>query len=127
MHGVANILVDGVPRWDSSTIAHILRKLRPDIDWQDQRLRKAGSDRQSWPPVRRMVSGWLDYDRLRVWWLVVAHVSQLDSLPTVYGVEGLRGFEGVGIDRVCRVGLRVRRYSGINVPRNSLLYSNSIG
>ena len=44
MRGVANVLADGVSRWDRSTIAHNLRSLRPDIDWQEQRLGKAGED-----------------------------------------------------------------------------------
>ena len=44
VRGVANVLADGVSRWDRSTIAHNLRSLRPDIDWQEQRLGKAGED-----------------------------------------------------------------------------------
>ena len=44
VRGVTNVLADGVSRWDRSTIAHNLRSLRPDIDWQEQRLCKAGAD-----------------------------------------------------------------------------------
>ena len=44
MRGVVHVLVDGVSRWDRSTIAPDLRALRSDIDWQEQRLDKAGAD-----------------------------------------------------------------------------------
>ena len=44
VRGVANVLADGVSRWDRSTIAPNLCALRPDIDWQEQRLGKAGAD-----------------------------------------------------------------------------------
>ena len=57
----------------------------------------------------------------------MAYVSQVDSLSAIYGVERLGGFEGVGIDRGCHVVLGVRRSSRIKLPRNSQLYSISIG
>ena len=44
VRGVANVLADGVSCWDRFTIAPNLRALRPDIDWQEQRLGKAGAD-----------------------------------------------------------------------------------
>ena len=43
VRGVANVMADGVSRWDRSTIAHNLRSFRPDVDWQEQRLGKAGA------------------------------------------------------------------------------------
>ena len=43
MTGAANVLADGVSRWDRSTIAPNLCALRPDVDWQEQRLGKAGA------------------------------------------------------------------------------------
>ena len=44
VRGVANVLADGVSRWDRPTIAANLLALRPDIDWQEQRLGEAGAD-----------------------------------------------------------------------------------
>ena len=44
VRGAASFLADGASRWDRSTFAHNLRSLRPDIDWQEQRLGKVGAD-----------------------------------------------------------------------------------
>ena len=44
VRGVANVLADGVSRWDRPTIAPRLHALRPDTNWQEQRLGEAGAD-----------------------------------------------------------------------------------
>ena len=44
VRGVANDSADEVSRWDRPTVAPNLLALRPDIDWQEQRLGEAGAD-----------------------------------------------------------------------------------
>ena len=44
VRGIANVLADGISRWDRPTIAPNLHALRPDIDWQEQHLGEAGAD-----------------------------------------------------------------------------------
>ena len=42
--GVANMLADGISRWDSPSIRASLRRFWPDFCWREQVLGKAGAD-----------------------------------------------------------------------------------